>query len=128
MTTRLEDLKPDALAKGLLAGDVVRIVSAEMLGDAACRVVYRGQDGALGEQLLFRTSETTLELVSGGRKWSFAGDAFASAAHFSTRVWSWIQRWPSNGCHTARRPHGHNPPRNQPPHPAPCPSLIALFL
>jgi superfamily II DNA or RNA helicase len=48
--------------------------SAELLGDAACRVVYRGQDGALGEQLLFRTSEATLELVSGGRKWSFAGD------------------------------------------------------
>ena len=48
MSTRLEDLKPDALAKGLLAGEVVRIVSAEMLGDAACRVVYRGQDGALG--------------------------------------------------------------------------------
>ena len=74
MSTRLEDLKPDALAKGLLASEVVRIVSAEMLGDAACRVVYRGQDGALGEQLLFRTSEATLELVSGGRKWSFAGD------------------------------------------------------
>ena len=74
MTTRLEDLKPDALAKGLLASEVVPIVSAKMLGDAACRVVYRGQDGALGEQLLFRTSETTLELVSGGGKWSFTGD------------------------------------------------------
>jgi SNF2 family DNA or RNA helicase len=36
-------------------------------------VVYRGQDGVLGEQLLFRSNEVDLELVGGGRKWSFAG-------------------------------------------------------
>ena len=48
MTTRLENLKSDALAKGLLASEVVQFVSAEMLGEAACRVVYQGQDGALG--------------------------------------------------------------------------------
>lgn len=74
MTTRLENLKSDALAKGLLASEVVQFVSAEMLGEAACRVVYRGQDGALGEQLLLRTSEATLKLVSGSRKWSSARD------------------------------------------------------
>ena len=38
-----------------------------MLGEAACKVVYRGQDGALGEQLLFRSNEADLELVGGGR-------------------------------------------------------------
>ena len=73
MTARLEDLKPDAQVRGLVGREAVRIVSAEMLGDAACKVVYRGQDGMLGEQLLFRTSEAELELVGGGRKWSFAG-------------------------------------------------------
>ena len=73
MTARLEDLKPDAQVRGLVGREAVRIVSAEMLGEAACKVVYRGQDGALGEQLLFRTSEADLELVSGGRKWSFSG-------------------------------------------------------
>ena len=73
MTTRLEQLKPDAMVQGLVGREVVRIVSAEMLGEAACKVVYRGQDGVLGEQLLFRSSEAELELVGGGRKWSFAG-------------------------------------------------------
>ena len=60
------------MVQGLVGREAVRIVSAEML-DAACKVVHRGQDGALGEQLLCRTSEADLELVSNGRKWSFAG-------------------------------------------------------
>ena len=73
MTTRLEDLKPDALVQGLVGREAVRVVTAEMLGEAACKVVYRSQDGALGEQLLFRSNEAELELVGGGRKWSFEG-------------------------------------------------------
>ena len=73
MTARLEDLKPDALVTGLVGREAVRIVTVQMLGDAACRVFFRGQDGVLGEQLLFRSSEADLELVGGGRKWSFAG-------------------------------------------------------
>jgi superfamily II DNA or RNA helicase len=74
MSARLEDLKPDALVQGLVGREAVRIVSAEMLGDMACKVVYRGQDGALGEQLVFRSNEADLELAGGGRKWSFAGN------------------------------------------------------
>jgi hypothetical protein len=49
MTTRQEDLKPEALVQGLVGREAVRIVTAEMLGDAACKVVYRGQDGALAD-------------------------------------------------------------------------------
>ncbi len=49
MTTRLEDLKPEALVQGLVRREAVRVVTAEMLGEAACKVVYRSQDGALGE-------------------------------------------------------------------------------
>ena len=73
MTTRLEGLKPEALVQGLVGREAVRVVTAEMLGEAACKVVYRSQDGALGEQLLFRSNEAELELVGGGRKWSFEG-------------------------------------------------------
>jgi hypothetical protein len=67
MTTRLEQLRPDALVRGLVGREAVRIVSTELLGEAACKVVYRGQDGGLGEQLLFRSNEADLELV--GRRW-----------------------------------------------------------
>ena len=79
MTARLEDLKPDAQVKGLVGREAVRIVSAEMLGEAACKVVYRGQDGALGEQLLFRSSEADLVLLSGGRRWSLRAMATSTS-------------------------------------------------
>jgi hypothetical protein len=35
MTARLEDLKPDSMVQGLVGREAVRIVSAEMLGEAA---------------------------------------------------------------------------------------------
>ena len=41
MTSRLEDLKPDAKVSGLVCREAVQIVTAEMLGEAACKVAYR---------------------------------------------------------------------------------------
>jgi hypothetical protein len=70
MTARLEDLKPDAQVRGLVKREAARIVPAEMLGEVARKAVHRGQDGVLDEQLLFRSSEADLVLVSGGRRWS----------------------------------------------------------
>jgi hypothetical protein len=72
--TRLEDLKPDALIKGLVGTEAVRLISVQRMGDMACQVFYRGQDGSTGDTIVFRSSEPDLELVSGGRKWSFEGD------------------------------------------------------
>jgi superfamily II DNA or RNA helicase len=72
--TRLEDLKPDALVKGLLGKEAVRLISVQRMGDMACQVFYRCQDGSTGDTIVFRSNEADLELVSGGRKWSFEGD------------------------------------------------------
>jgi superfamily II DNA or RNA helicase len=72
--TCLEDLKPDALVKGLVGKEAVRLISVQRMGDMACHVFYRGQDGSTGDTIVFRSSEADLELVSGGRKWSFEGD------------------------------------------------------
>ena len=46
MTPRLEALKPDAQVRGLVWREAVRIVSAERLGEAACKVAHRGRSGA----------------------------------------------------------------------------------
>jgi superfamily II DNA or RNA helicase len=73
MTARLEDLKPDALVKGLVGREAVRIVTAQMMGEAA-QVVYRDGQGTIDTQILFREREAELEIVSGGRKWSFEGN------------------------------------------------------
>ncbi|MEY4352150.1 MAG: hypothetical protein RLZZ609_391 [Cyanobacteriota bacterium] len=67
MTARLEDLKPDAQVRGLVGREAVRIVSAEMLGEAA-QVVYR-QGTIVDTQNLFRDKEAELEIVSGRRRW-----------------------------------------------------------
>jgi superfamily II DNA or RNA helicase len=72
--TRLEDLKPDTLVKGLVGKEAVRLISVQRMGDMACQVFYRGQDGSTGDTIVFRSNEADLELVSGGRKWSFEGD------------------------------------------------------
>lgn len=74
MTTRLEELEPDALVKGLFGKEAVRLISVTRMGDLACQVFYRGQDGTTGDTIVFRSNEADLELVSGGRKWSFEGD------------------------------------------------------
>ena len=59
MTTRLEDLKPDALVKGLVGREAVRIVTAQMMGEAA-QVVYRDGQGTIDTQILFRERESEL--------------------------------------------------------------------
>jgi len=92
MTTRLEDLKPDALVQGLLGKEAIRIVSAQMMGDAACQVVFRRQDGGIGDTILFRSNEEALELVAGGRKWSFGGngDLFRLVAEAERIRLAWL--------------------------------------
>ena len=74
MSIRLEDLKPDALVKGLVGKETVRLISVQRMGDLACQLFYRGQDGSTGDTIVFRSGEAELELVSGGKKWSFEGD------------------------------------------------------
>jgi len=45
MTVRLEDLTPDAQVTGLIGREAVRIVSAQMMGEA-CDLVFRDGQGA----------------------------------------------------------------------------------
>jgi len=73
MSLRLEDLTPDAQVTGLIGREAVRIVSAQMMGEA-CDLVFRDGQGNLQSQILFRDKEADLDLVAGGRKWSFQGD------------------------------------------------------
>ena len=75
MPLRLEDLTPDAQVTGLIGREAVRIVSAQLLGEA-CDVVYRDGQGSLHSQILFREKEADLDLVASGRKWSFLGDGY----------------------------------------------------
>lgn len=68
---KLEDIKKDAQVRGIQSEEIVRIVQVEPVGDAAITVYYKDSQGKLGEQMLFRSDESRLELATIGRPWSF---------------------------------------------------------
>ncbi|TAL53977.1 helicase-related protein [Pandoraea sp.] len=71
---KLENIAKGALISGIEPGKVARIVGVDPLGDNAVTVVYRTDDGRLGERVLFRSNEADLAIATAGRPWSFDAD------------------------------------------------------
>jgi SNF2 family DNA or RNA helicase len=71
---KLEQIAKGAQISGIEPGKVVRVVSADPLGDNALTVVYKADDGRLDERVLFRSNESELHIASIGRPWSFDAD------------------------------------------------------
>jgi superfamily II DNA or RNA helicase len=70
----LEELTKDAAVSGLVPGGVAKVVSVEWYGGQAAKITYEDSAGHVGQQLLYRSDEPRLELVSRGRDWSFDAD------------------------------------------------------
>jgi hypothetical protein len=68
---KLEEIKKDAQVKGIIDGQIVRIVTIEPVGEHALTVYYKDNKGGLGERMLFRSDELNLDLATVGRPWSF---------------------------------------------------------
>src|SRR6266704_2369353 len=79
---KLEEITKHAALTGIEPGQVVRVVTTELVGDNALTVYYKTSDGRLLERMLFRTDESTLALAEAGRPWAFdaPGVAFKLAA------------------------------------------------
>jgi superfamily II DNA or RNA helicase len=71
---RLEDLTRGAAVKGILPDGLVTVVDVEWHGDVAITLTYRDAAGHLGNEILYRDREPTLEIATAGRPWSFDGD------------------------------------------------------
>src|SRR5258707_7904596 len=71
---QLEELTQGASVKGVLPGCLMTVVDVRWHGSAAIELTYKDPSGSLGNQLLFRDNEPTLEIVEAGRPWSFDGD------------------------------------------------------
>src|SRR5512146_1049989 len=71
---KLEDLQPNAAVRGILPDASVSVVSVAWHGSDALTLVYRGPDGRVAEEVLYRHDEPRLEIVEIGRPWSFDGD------------------------------------------------------
>ena len=68
---RLEDIKIDAHIRGIEGIEIVRIVQIVSISEGAITIYYKNSQGAVSEQMLFRSDEARLELVLAGRPWSF---------------------------------------------------------
>src|SRR5579871_6471015 len=71
---RLEELTRGASVKGILSDGLVTVLDAKWIGSLAVELTYKNAAGDLGNELLYRDREPTLEIVSVGRPWSFDGD------------------------------------------------------
>lgn len=70
----LEDLQPDATVRGILPDAAVTVVGVQWHGSDALTLVYRGPEGHVADEILYRHDEPRLEILATGRPWSFDGD------------------------------------------------------
>jgi len=71
---RLEDLTKGATVKGILPNQVVTVVDAKWFGADVVELTYKDAHGHLGNELLYRDRQPTLEIVTQDRPWSFNAD------------------------------------------------------
>ena len=72
--THLEDIKPGSIVRNLVHHRDVEIVQTKWWGSTALDVTYKDHEGNLGQQILYREQEGSLEIIEPGRKWAFDGD------------------------------------------------------
>src|SRR6266540_1522491 len=71
---KLEDLKPNAVVRGILPDCLVSIVNVQWFGSEALELTYKDPAGRVANTLLYRQDEPRIEVVEQGRPWSFDGD------------------------------------------------------
>jgi len=71
---KLEQLQPNAAVRGIVPDALITVVNMQWFGSEALELTYKTADGKVANQLLYRDSEPTLEIVEQGRPWSFDGD------------------------------------------------------
>src|SRR5438552_3382052 len=72
--TTLEEITRGTAVRGILPEGLVTIGDVRWIGTVAIEVTYKDSAGRLGNELLYRDREPTLEVVEAGRPWSFDGD------------------------------------------------------
>ena len=71
---KLEHLQPNATVRGILPDALVTVVTVVPYGSDALMLVYRGSNGRVADEILYRHDEPRLDIVEEGRFWVFDGD------------------------------------------------------
>ncbi len=72
--SRLEELVPDVAVRGILPDSVVTVINVQWHTEDVVTLTFRSPTGLLDDEVLYRDSETRIEVVDQGRPWSFDGD------------------------------------------------------
>lgn len=72
--TKLEDITVGSIAQGLVSNDAVEIVAVRWYGTAVLEVTYKDSKGNLGNQLIYRENEETIQVTEKHLPWSFDAD------------------------------------------------------
>jgi SNF2 family DNA or RNA helicase len=72
--SKLEELRPNTILKGILPDCLVAVVSVQWFGSEALELTFKDPSGRLANQLLYRHDEPRIDVVEQGRPWSFDGD------------------------------------------------------
>lgn len=72
---RLEDITRGSWVRGITPDGLVNVVDVKWIGEIAIEITYKTSEGQLGNELVYRDREPTLEVVTVGSPWSFDGDA-----------------------------------------------------
>src|SRR4051812_35427735 len=70
----LEEITRGSSIRGILPEGLVTVLDVKWLGTVALEVTYKDSAGRLGNELIYRDREPTLEVVTEGQPWSFDGD------------------------------------------------------
>ena len=71
---RLENITRGSSIRGILPEGLVTVLDVKWLGTVAVEVTYKDSSGRLGNELIYRDREPTLEVATEGQPWSFDGD------------------------------------------------------
>jgi len=72
--TRLENLKPNVMVRGISPGSVVTVISTRWFGSDVLELTYKDVGGRVGQMLLYRADEARLEVLEADRIWSLDSD------------------------------------------------------
>ncbi|MCD8117861.1 MAG: SNF2-related protein [Oscillospiraceae bacterium] len=72
---RLEDITVGCSLTGIDGSAAVEILAVKWYGTAAMEITYKNAAGQLGNQILYRDSEATLEVKGDALPWSFTADS-----------------------------------------------------
>lgn len=90
---RFEDITVDAQLRGLLpGGGIATVKHVRMYGDQALEVTYTDASGGTGSQLIYRSNEADLEIISSSRPLSFTadGNTFRLVAEAQRIHWGYL--------------------------------------